>query len=320
MVPPDIRKPESTRVIRLFGRVLYCVVCFLAAVVPLRAAGLPQSSGSFDCDRPDTLRILGVGNSFTDDGMMLLPGLLRAAGVGNVVLGRLYFPGCSLEQHCRFYADDAPNYVYSKSSGGGEWYTADDRATLVEALEDERWDIVVLQQASHFSGRYDSYGPWLERLEAVVWSHNANPCLRIAWQMTWAYASDSDHDGFAVYGRDTERMYRAILDAVRRMRRGSGIGLLVPTGTAVQRARAAVASPRELTRDGYHLDLGAGRYVAACTWFEALVAPFAERSVRGNALRIAAAPETTPVDDEVAARCQEAAVTAVCDPFAGMTK
>ena len=46
-------------------------------------------------ERPDTLRILGVGNSFTDDGMMYLPDLLRAAGIGNVVLGRLYFPGCT---------------------------------------------------------------------------------------------------------------------------------------------------------------------------------------------------------------------------------
>ena len=43
-------------------------------------------------ERPDTLRILGVGNSFTDDGMMYLPDLLRAAGIGNVVLGRLYYP------------------------------------------------------------------------------------------------------------------------------------------------------------------------------------------------------------------------------------
>ena len=43
--------------------------------------------------QPDTLRILGIGNSFTDDGMMYLPELLEAAGIRNVVLGRLYIPG-----------------------------------------------------------------------------------------------------------------------------------------------------------------------------------------------------------------------------------
>ena len=46
--------------------------------------------------QPDTLRILGIGNSFTDDGMMYLPELLEAAGIRNVVLGRLYIAGCSL--------------------------------------------------------------------------------------------------------------------------------------------------------------------------------------------------------------------------------
>lgn len=284
-----------------------------------RAGSLSPAGGGELCGG-DTLRILGVGNSFTDDGMMLLPDILREAGAGRVVLGRLYYPGCSLEQHCRFYADDAPCYVYSKSIGGGAWRTVDERSTLVRALTDERWDIVVLQQASHFSGRYASYEPWLERLAAVVWSHNANPDLELAWQMTWAYASDSDHDGFAAYGRDRQRMYRAILDAVRRMRRDSGITLLVPTGTAVEGARGCVASPRELTRDGYHLDLGVGRYVAACKWYEALVAPRTGRSVNGNGFRVGAASETTPVDDAAAACCQAAAVAAVRDPFGEETE
>ena len=35
--------------------------------------------------QPDTLRILGIGNSFTDDGMMYLPELLEAAGIRVVV-------------------------------------------------------------------------------------------------------------------------------------------------------------------------------------------------------------------------------------------
>ena len=63
--------------------------------------------------QPDTLRILGIGNSFTDDGMMYLPELLEAAGIRNVVLGRLYIAGCSLERHCREYAGNAPAYILS---------------------------------------------------------------------------------------------------------------------------------------------------------------------------------------------------------------
>lgn len=268
-------------------------------------------------ERPDTLRILGVGNSFTDDGMMYLPDLLRAAGIGNVVLGRLYYPGCSLEQHCRFYEDDAANYTYYKSTANA-WETVSGRAALTDALEDERWDIVVLQQASHFSGLYETYVPWLERLIGIVLSHNANPALCLAWQMTWAYAGDSDHWGFAAYGGDGRRMYEAIVGAAGRMRANRGIDVLIPAGAAVQRARATVETRRDMTRDGYHLDLGAGRYVAACAWFEALIAPTLGVSVWGNAFRIPeGGPETTPVDEATARRCWSAAAEAVRNPFGG---
>src|SRR5690606_11638220 len=47
------------------------------------------------------------------------------------------------------------------------------------------------------------------------------------------------------------------------------IDLLVPCGTAIQNARTSFIGDN-LTRDGYHLDLYIGRFVAACTWFEAL--------------------------------------------------
>ena len=49
----------------------------LLAVLTLRAQ---SEAPNFPLPvRPDTLRILGVGNSFTDDGMMYLPELLEAA-------------------------------------------------------------------------------------------------------------------------------------------------------------------------------------------------------------------------------------------------
>ena len=109
--------------------------------------------------QPDTLRILGIGNSFTDDGMMYLPELLEAAGIRNVVLGRLYIAGCSLERHCREYAGNAPAYIYYKSTSN-RWETVSKKATLLDGIADERWDVVVLQQASGKSGIYPTYQPW----------------------------------------------------------------------------------------------------------------------------------------------------------------
>lgn len=47
------------------------------------------------------------------------------------------------------------------------------------------------------------------------------------------------------------------------------ITFLVPSGTAIQNARASWLGDN-LNRDGYHLDLKFGRYTAACTWLERL--------------------------------------------------
>ena len=47
------------------------------------------------------------------------------------------------------------------------------------------------------------------------------------------------------------------------------LSVLIPTGEAIQRARTLTGNP-DLTRDGFHLDPLTGRYIAACTWFEAI--------------------------------------------------
>ena len=281
----------------------------LLAVLTLRAQ---SEAPNFPLPvRPDTLRILGVGNSFTDDGMMYLPELLEAAGIRNVVLGRLYYPGCSLRQHCEFDAADAPKYTYYKSERN-RWTTVSEAATLREAVGDERWDVLVVQQSSAYSGIYTSYHPWLERLIERVRFYCPNAGACVAWQMTWAYGSGSDHGAFPKYDNDPQQMYAAVVDVARRVTEECGIETVIPTGTAIQNLRAGEFNnpPSDFTRDGYHLDFGCGRYTAACTWFQALVAPCLRTDIGGNTFR----PDPkghTPVTDESAAKSLRA-------PFLGV--
>lgn len=70
-----------------------------------------------------------------------------------------------------------------------------------------------------------------------------------------------------------------------------------------------ICNDLELTRDGYHLYLGAGRYAAACTWFETLIYPFLNVSIVSNSYRVNKG--NVPVTDEVVLLCQEAAHSAV---------
>ncbi len=267
---------------------------------------------------PDTLRILAVGNSFSDDGTEYLPDLLEAAGIHNVIVARLYIGGCSLERHCREYEKDTKNYIYSKSTDN-RWVRVSGKASLRDGLRDERWDVVTIQETSGLSGIYDSYEKWIPRLLEIIGREVSNPDLCVVWHETWAYAVNSEHDKFSLYGRNQETMYSGIVDCVRRASSEFDIPVVIPSGDAVQIARGTRLNNRgevpenckvyDLTRDGYHLNRQYGRYIAACTWFEALIRPVLGVSVLDNPCRLR---ETEfSMDAQDAALCRECAVQAV---------
>ena len=268
---------------------LSLIVLALLAFLRLGAQGqfvnypLPQD--------PDTLRILAVGNSFSDDGTEYIPGLLEAAGIHNVIVARLYIGGCSLERHCREYAEGTRDYVYYKSTDN-KWTTVSKNATILDGLKDEPWDIITVQEVSNHSGTYDTYQAWAPKLISIIRNEALNPKAAIVWHMTWAYASNSDHGAFPLYDRDQGKMYNAILDCVKRARKDFNVPVVIPSGVAVQIAREtrlnnqdrvpATSKVYQLTRDGFHLSRQHGRYIAACTWFEALIKPVLGKSVKGN--------------------------------------
>ena len=124
---------------------------FLLTLTALALAALLHAQARIDNyplpQHPDTLRILAVGNSFSDDGTEYLPGLLEAAGIHNVIVARLYIGGCTLERHCKEYAEGTANYIYYKSTKN-QWVTVSRNATILDGLKDEPWDIITIQQAS----------------------------------------------------------------------------------------------------------------------------------------------------------------------------
>lgn len=257
----------------------------------------------------DTLRILGIGNSFTDDGMMYLPELLEAAGIHNVVLGRLYIGGCSLERHWNEYINETPNYKYYRSDKN-KWVTVSNNATMMQVLTDDKWDIVVLQQQSSLAGLYVTFQPWLNDLMDVIHKKCPNPDAEIAWQETWSYAPGSTNPGFVRFDKDRDLMYKALVEACRHMVEVTSIRLVIPTGDALHilRENTSELDSLQFTRDGYHLDLRMGRYTAACAWFETLIAPYFNISVSGNSCRLSGTVHELTAPE--AKSCQEAVIQA----------
>ena len=102
-----------------------------------------------------------------------------------------------------------------------------------------------------------------------------------AFNQTWAYSSK--HKNIGKYGTPAN-MYKKICDSVKKMKAISGIDVVIPCGTAVQNARsvASLVTENEFTRDNQHIDLYMGRYLLACTFFEAIIAPCMGRNIRND--------------------------------------
>ena len=165
---------------------------------------------------------------------------------------------------------------------------------------------MVLQQASGKSGMYQTYRPWFDRLAEIVRWHCPNAGACIAWQQTWAYARNSEHRDFGRYEKSQRLMYDAITASVGQLLADTSVEVVIPSGTAIQDLRATeLCDSLDLTRDGYHLSLKAGRYTAACTWFQSLVAPAFGTSVAENGCRLEGTPHA--LTEREAELCREAA-------------
>ena len=217
-------------------------------------------------DRP--LKLLAIGNSFSEDAIEQNLFELAAAAGHQMVIGNMYIGGCSLERHWGNAQSNKPDYDYRKIGIDGKM-TRTANYTLDKALRDEQWDYVSLQQVSQLSGMYNSFQPYLDSLIAYVRAR-VPATTKLIWHVTWAYAQNSTHGGFANYDRNQDKMYRAIVEGAQRLKKENAqFSLFVPVGTAIQNARTSFVGDH-LNRDGFHLDLVLGRYTAACTWFECL--------------------------------------------------
>ena len=249
-----------------------------------------------------TVRILAIGNSFSQDAVeQYLHELAEAEGISTII-GNMFIGGCSLERHVKNARDNAPAYAYRKIGTDGK-KREKGKMSLETVLADEDWDYVSLQQASPFSGMYETYEASLPELIEYVKARLPKK-TKLMLHQTWAYASTSRHSGFKNYNCNQLTMYQAIADAVKKAVKANKIKIVIPSGTAIQNARTSFIGDH-LNRDGYHLDVKIGRYTAACTWFERIF----KHNVIGNPY----APEG--LDEARKAVAQKAAHAAVKHPY-----
>ena len=248
------------------------------------------------------LKVLAIGNSFSEDGIEnYLYDLAKADGK-KIIIGNMYIGGASVELHVKNSREDKTAYAYRKIGLDGEKVATKD-VSISKAIADEEWDYISLQQASPFSGQYDVIMNDLPELIKYVNSLK-KPHTKLLYHQTWAYQHDSDHKGFANYDNSQSKMYTAIANTTKRISKIKDFDMVIPAGTAIQNARTS-SQGDTYTRDGYHLELTYGRFTAACTWYEKLFGI----DVRKNSYK----PEK--VTDNQAKIAKQAAHKAVKKPF-----
>ena len=211
------------------------------------------------------LKVLAIGNSFSQDAMTYLYQIAENSGEFDVILlANAYNGGCSLEEHMGYINNNSADYSY-EIYGAKKTSTADQ--TLETIIKDENWNLITLQQNSANSGVVDTYS-YLPDLISWVKENKTNPHAKLAWHMTWAYSQDK-LDSYSKYDQDQMTMYNAIVSAVRsKVLTNDDISFIIPSGTAIQNLRTTGIDEALITRDGQHVGHEVGRYAAGLTWFK----------------------------------------------------
>ncbi len=275
----------SRRILSLFFALclfLFCLVSCQEEAAPQTDTEAPTANDDapaqeveltptekLDVNGDGAVKILALGNSFSNNAFLYLHPILSSAGVENLTLGNLITGSCSLSTVSKYTQTGGSYEAYHKFDTDGV-RTVESKKPLLSALIEEDWDIISIQQVSGQSGQESTYSP---HLDTVINYINANRTVKdglLVWHMTWAYQQGSTYASFANYNRDQMTMYNAIVNAtVNKISSNENIDLIIPAGTAIQNARTSSFGDT-MTEDGYHLN-NTARVIASYAWVTALL-------------------------------------------------
>ena len=186
----------------------------------------------------EALKLLTIGNSFSESLTRQLPKVVKSAGKKLDHLD-LYRGGCSLKQHW-------------ENRENPKWYSK--KITLIDALKMKKWDVVTLQQLSSSANDAASYEPYFGQLVALI--KELAPSAEIVIHQTWSWPrKDMSVDAF----------YEGVRGTYAGMAEKYGIKRTIPSGYAIQVYRH-VYEGDALAKDHRHLSKPAGEYLQSLVW------------------------------------------------------
>ena len=209
------------------------------------------------------MKVLSIGNSFSQDAHEMLHALAGANGV-ELDSTNLYIGGCKLQTHWENIESNSTDYDLEINAE-----KEIRKISIEEALTLEEWDVITLQQASAQSQMFSTYTPYLENIAKYL--REKCPNAKILFHQTWAYENDYFKDNPRENTTKQKGMYNNILLASQKASEAIDAPI-IRAGVAIQAVRENVpefdyaSGGMSLNRDGYHLSYDYGRFAAAYAW------------------------------------------------------
>ena len=204
------------------------------------------------------MKILSIGNSFSQDAQRYIHKLAALNG-DYVKTVNLYIGGCSLRQHYFNMLENAKKYEF-QFNGEGTGLPV----TVKDALMSDSWDYVTLQQASHYSTKWETYEPYLPKIAEYVKLYA--PQAKILIHQTWQY--DEKLLLERKMGNTVADMREAIKEAYLKAAKLINADGIITSGELIAALiKNGIPEPH---RDGYHLSRGAGRLAVGLLWYSYL--------------------------------------------------
>lgn len=226
------------------------------------------------------LKIMIVGNSHSNDAFWLLHDAFRdQLPEQELTLGIMYYSGCSITRHITFTKEKQNVYRYYKNTGGP--WVIQKEVTMEVGLQDENWDVVMLQAAKtdlddtlNLAGRRE--------LEGII-AQNVPQPYTLMWHTSWPSPNDPTFfsEDYVVqppkgyqanlqrlYGHDPFNQFTVLTEKAKsHILTDSTYEKAICTGAGILNAYATQGIPQiKIWRDYTHLG-DFGRLIAAYSFY-----------------------------------------------------
>ena len=236
-------------------------------------------------EEQEVLRVLTIGNSHTNDTTWLLYEVFaKEMPEQKVMLGDLYYSGCTVAQHVMYAKGDLAEYEYYKNDSG--FWDVIKPSPLSYALEEQEWDIVMLHEMNNNVVMDQTYtNDNLQTLIDYV-KEKTKGSPKFMWNLSWAnpVAEEYFDASYSVKvpggwvggyqersGLNYTTMFNQMVEKTQaNTMKNENLVAMAPTGTAICYARNVMGqTDLDLYRDYTHLS-DFGRLIAAYVWYATL--------------------------------------------------